>query len=329
MRYFLTSIVLALVIGLAPSLVFGETPKAGQTAAAAATPVSLRANVVVKGDIVRLGDLFRNAGERAEASVAYAPAPGKSAVLDAEWLTETARRHGLAWRPNDRRVRLVVRRASRTIEREAIARRVAALLQDRGLRGKLKVALDLNVATVHLPVDSGDSFAIRDLRHDERSGRLIARLVAPAENPLYTMRITGRLQKLIQVPVLTRMVRRGEIVRKHDIATRAIDQSQVPANAVLQSDDIVGQSVRRTMPSGTPLRDADLEAPTLVRRGTLVTMEINTPMMRLTARGKALDSGTKGETVRIRNIQSKRVIQGTVVGLDRVRIAPSGSLAAR
>ena len=77
------------------------------------------------------------------------------------------------------------------------------------------------------------------------------------------------------------------------------------------------------------VRDGDLEAPTLVRRGALVTMEIKTPMMRLTARGKALDNGTLGETVRIRNIQSKRVIQGTVVGLDRVRIAPAGAVAAR
>ncbi|MDH3236305.1 MAG: flagellar basal body P-ring formation chaperone FlgA, partial [Alphaproteobacteria bacterium] len=99
--------------------------------------------------------------------------------------------------------------------------------------------------------------------------------------------------------------------------------------AIIQRSDIVGQAARRSLPSGQPVRDGDIEAPTLVRRGALVTMEISTPMMRLTARGKALDNGTLGETVRLRNIQSKRVIQGTVVGLDRVRIAPAGSLAAR
>lgn len=329
MRYLLTSLLLAMAIGLAPSVVLGDQAKPGAAAKTNAAPVTLRKRVTVKGEIVRLGDLFVNTRGRAEASVAYAPAPGQSAVLDAGWLAETARRHELAWRPANRRVRLVVNRASRTIERAAIARRVAALLQDRGLRGKLKVALDLRVPTVHLPVDSGDTFAIRELRHDERSGRLVAKLVAPAENPVYSLRITGRLQKMIKVPVLTRLVRRGEIVRTGDVAMRALDQSQIPVNAVIQREDIVGQAARRSLPSGTPVRDGDLEAPTLVRRGALVTMEISTPMMRLTARGKALDNGTKGETVRIRNIQSKRVVQGTVVGLDRVRIAPSGSLAAR
>jgi flagella basal body P-ring formation protein FlgA len=334
MRYLLTSIALAVIIGLGPTIAFGGVVKsgAGETGTAAkpgATKVTLRANVTVKDDIVRLGDLFHNTGERAQLSVAHAPAPGKTAVLDAEWLAETARRFELAWRPANRRVRLVLRRASRTIKRDTIARRIAAQLQDRGLKGKLNVALDLSVKTVHLPVDSGDTFAIRELRHDDRSGRLIAKLVAPASNPLYSMRITGRLQKLVRVPVLTRHVRRGEILRARDVALRAIDQSQVPANAITQRDEVVGQAARRTLPSGTPVRDGDLEAPTLVRRGALVTMEISTRVMRLTARGKALDNGTLGETVRIRNIQSKRVVQGTVVGLDRVRITPAGSLAAR
>jgi flagellar basal body P-ring formation protein FlgA len=329
MRYFLTSLLLAMVIGLAPTIGFGGEPASGTAAKSGAAPVTLRRDVTVTGEIVRLGDLFLNTGDRAQASVAHAPAPGASAVLDADWLAETARLYGLSWRPASRNVRLVVRRASRTIERDNIARRIAAQLQDRGLGGKLKIALDLRVATVHLPVDAGDTFAIRELRHDERSGRLVAKLVAPAKNPIYSMRITGRLQKMITVPVLTRLVRRGEIVRAHDIALRSMDRAQVPVNAVIERDDIVGQSARRTLPSGTPLRDGDLEAPTLVRRGALVTMEITTPMMRLTARGKALDNGTLGETVRIRNIQSKRVIQGEVVGLDRVRIAPAGSLAAR
>jgi len=140
MRYLFTSLVLAVAIGLAPTIAFGEA------ATPAEAPVKLRAKaVVVTDDIVRLGDLFLNVGERAQVSVAHAPAPGKSAVLDAEWLTETARRHGLAWRPAKRNVRLVLRRASRTIERENIARRIAAVLQDRGLKGKLKVALDLRV----------------------------------------------------------------------------------------------------------------------------------------------------------------------------------------
>lgn len=335
MRYMITSLLLAVVIGLAPTIAFGGVEKpAGKpaekpTEKSTAAPVTLRANVVVTDEIVRLGDLFQNTGDRAQISVAHAPAPGKSAVLDAGWLTETARRHGLSWRPASRTVRLVLRRASRTIERENIAHRIAAVLQDRGLRGKLKVALDLRVSTVHLPVDAGETFAIRELRHDERSGRLIGKLVAPARNPIYSMRITGRLQKMIKVPVLTRLVRRGEIVRARDVTLQSVDQSQVPSNAIIQRDDIIGQSARRSLPGGTPIRDGDLEAPTLVRRGALVTMEISTPMMRLTARGKALDNGTRGETVRIRNVQSKRVIQGTVVGLDRVRIAPAGSLAAR
>jgi flagella basal body P-ring formation protein FlgA len=324
MRYFVTSLALAVLIGLAPTLALGAAAPN-----AAAKPIALHANVTVKGEIVRLGDLFRNVGVRAGIAVAYAPDPGKTAVLDAEWLAETARRHGIAWRPKSPLDRLVLRRASRQIEGASIARRITTRLRKTGLRGEIKVKLDLGVSTIHLPVGAGKAFAIRELRYNERSGRLAAQLVAPARNPTYSLRITGRLQRLIKVAVLSRRLRRGDIVRARDVAVRSIDRARVPTDALTRRDELVGLAARRALPSGAPLRNGDLQAPTLVRRGALVTLEINTATIRLTARGKALDNGVLGDTVRIRNIQSKRVVQGTVVGMDRVRIALAGSLAAR
>jgi flagella basal body P-ring formation protein FlgA len=39
-------------------------------------------------------------------------------------------------------------------------------------------------------------------------------------------------------------------------------------------------------------------------------------------RGKAIDGGAEGDTVSVTNLQSKRVVQGTVVGPGQVLVAP-------
>ena len=319
-------LLLALTLPLTAVSAFAE---GGRVTMPATGLVALQAKATVDGEIVRLGDIFRNVDEKARVAVAYAPAPGKQAILDAEWLAETARRHGIVWRPQSRFEQLVIRRSSVPLQKDAIVARVAKRLRAMGIKGEMRVALDLRVQTLHLPVSATRDFAVRDLRYNEANGRITAKLVAPADGPTYRLRLTGRLQKLIKIPVLARRMRRGEIIRNGDVVLRTLDRAQLASGALSHRSDIVGQAARRSLRRGVPLRGSDLRAPVLVRRGALVTMEIRTATIRLTARGKAMENGSRGDTVRIRNIQSKRVVEGTVVGPDRVRIKLAGSLAGR
>ena len=45
----------------------------------------------------------------------------------------------------------------------------------------------------------------------------------------------------------------------------------------------------------------------------------------LSAQGKALENGGLGDTVRVMNIQSKSVVQGTVTGPETVSIQTTGN----
>ena len=64
----------------------------------------------------------------------------------------------------------------------------------------------------------------------------------------------------------------------------------------------------------------DLESRAIVERRTNPA-DRRARALYLTARGKAVDSGTEGDTVTVLNLQSKRTISGTVVGRDQVAIA--------
>jgi len=319
------------ILVLIAALVLAAGPAFAESGAPAKTakPVALRTQVTVRGRMVRLGDLFRNVGARAAVAIAYAPAPGRSAVLDAQWLAETARRHNVRWRPLSDLDRVVVRRASRQLKRAEIAKRLIALLRRRGAEGELRLALGSGIDAIHLPADTGPGFEIRDLRYAARTGRVSAVLTAPAGDPTVTRRISGRLLQLVAVPVPMRRVRRGEIIRARDLELRKLARSELPRGVVTDRDALVGLAARHALRSGLPVRARDVKPPTLVKRGAIVTMEIRTAFMRLTARGKALDNGARGDTVRVRNTHSKRVVEGVVTGPGRVAITGAGRTARR
>jgi flagella basal body P-ring formation protein FlgA len=83
----------------------------------------------------------------------------------------------------------------------------------------------------------------------------------------------------------------------------------------------VGMQMRKGLRAGQALRVADLGKPDLVQKDDNVTLIYEAAGIYLTARGKAIDNGTEGDTVTVLNLQSKRTITGTVVGRDQVTIA--------
>jgi flagella basal body P-ring formation protein FlgA len=66
--------------------------------------------------------------------------------------------------------------------------------------------------------------------------------------------------------------------------------------------------------------------PELVERGESVTIIYQSPGLMLAVRGKASDGGAEGDMIDVVNLQSKRVVRGTIIGRGQVAVA---SMTAR
>ena len=61
--------------------------------------------------------------------------------------------------------------------------------------------------------------------------------------------------------------------------------------------------------------------PELVQRNETVTLVYQVPGIMLTVRGKATEGGAEGDVISVLNEQSKRTVQGVIVGPGRVVIS--------
>jgi len=320
--------ILPILLALALSVL--DPPAAAQAAKADAAPVTLRQSVTVSGRLVRLGDLFVPAGDKAQAAVAYAPAPGKRAIFDARWLYRVARAYGLNWRPLSINEKAVVARESIVIGRREIADTILAALVDKGVDADMQVELSNRMLRIHVPGNSTATVAVEDVAYDPRTRRFIAIVAAPADDPAARrIRVTGRVHRVIDVPVLTRRVLAGEVIRARDVKRIAMRSDRLQRDTIQDPVDLIGKSPRRGLRTGVPVRVSDVRLPVLVPRRSLVTIVYLVRSMSLTAQGRALEDGGAGDTVRVTNTQSNTVVQAVVTGANRVSVQPAGPIAMK
>jgi flagella basal body P-ring formation protein FlgA len=301
---------------------------AGIALAGAAHAVTLRSQVVVDGDVVRLGDLFENPGPRAQVAVANAPAPGRRTVFEVQWLAEIARYYQIGWRPQSRFERVVVERPGRVVTPREIVARLRDALVEHGMRQESLVELANRSQDIAVAIDAPDTIDVTQLDFDADAGRFTAVLVVGAGHPSQQRSIvTGRVFPTVPVPVLRRVINPGDVIRAEDVEWGSMREDQMRVDAVTSPQQVIGQTPRIRLRAGEPIRQGDTQPVVLVNRDSTITIVVDTGSMRLTALGRALDNGSRGQLVRVTNLQSRQTIEAIVAGPDLVTVPLGGRLA--
>ncbi|WP_299442957.1 flagellar basal body P-ring formation chaperone FlgA [uncultured Rhodospira sp.] len=289
----------------------------------------LRPESTIERPFIHLGDVFGGLSrELSQVPVGHAPAPGERVVLDVHYLNDLAEEYGVPWTAASRFVQTVVARRGYEIGREEVLQTLRRHLVAAGMQPEAEVEVSaLNVhATVGAPEDV--RIAVRDLYYDDRTGRFNALLNVPADGPnARPVRLTGAVHVSVEVPVLTRPLRRGMIVTAEDVRWDSMRRGDLRPDILLDTEDLIGKAARQNIQSGRPVRANQVIPPEVVSRNAAVTMVLETPFMTVTARGRALEDGAVGDTVRVANVASNKEVLAEVTGRNTVRVRPDSMTA--
>lgn len=288
---------------------------------------TLKAEVTVTSSVVRIGDLVAHAGIIANVPIFRAPDLGSTGTVSAQAVAEAVRPYQLIGLDTGDVSEVVVTRASRTIPAKDIEDRITQALAAQYPLGPAKdITLyfdrELRAAQVD-PAAKGEP-RVAYLNYDSRNGRFEAMIDLPAgATTRGALRLYGRATVTAEVATLTHAVDRGEVIKSTDVVIERRPRAEVGRDLLNRVDQAVGLAARTPLHPGQPLRAADLVRPEVVHHNDLVTLVYETPGIRLTMRGKAVDGGAEGDTVSVLNEQSKRVVQGVVAGPARVIVHAS------
>lgn len=292
---------------------------------APAAPV-LRANIVVNSGIVRIGDIVDNAGTTSRVAIFRAPDLGTTGSVPTTQILAALRAHQVVGVETHNISEVTVTRASRTVAPKDIETEIAKALERRNGMGDasdITITFDRELQALQLDPSNSGQLRLVYARFEPRGSRfdVTLEIANDANFAPMRMRFTGTAIETTEAAVLTRALDRSEIIKASDVVVERRPKAEAGADAVTR-DRSIGMQVRRPLRVGQPLRAADLGKPDLVVRDQTVSLVYETPGIYLTIRGKAMDSGTEGDTVSVMNLQSKRAVQGIVVGPGQVSVTP-------
>ena len=297
----------------------------GASAAADQERPRLKSEATITGNIVRIGDLIEHAGIIAKVPIFRAPDLGSTGMVPAETVVEAVRSYGLIGLDTGDVSEVVVTRASRAIPAKDIEDRIAQALSAQYALGPVKdivVNFDRELRTIQVDTTSKGEPRVAYLNYDSRSGRFDVTLDMPTgATTRGTLRLAGRAAATAEVATLARSVERGEVLKTADVLIERRPRGEIGRDMVTNADLAVGLAARNALQPGRPLRAADLMKPEVVQRNETVTLVYEVPGITLTVRGKATEGGAEGDVISVLNEQSKRTVQGVVVGPGRVIIS--------
>jgi flagella basal body P-ring formation protein FlgA len=295
---------------------------AAASAQSVANHPKLKPAATVTGGLVRIGDLVENAGVVADVPIFRSPDLGTTGTVSADAVVEAVRAHALKGLDTAGLSEVAVTRASRTFKPEDIEQRIARALAAKFTLGAPKdIALEFDgdLRPLHVEPSAKGEPRVERVSYDARSGRFYATLAVPSgPASRFSLKLTGRATAMLDVATVAASVARGATLKDADIVMERRPRAQLGRDVITERGKAVGMAARAGLEPGRPLRAGELMKPLVVMRNEQVTLVYRIPGIMLTVRGKATEGGAVGDVITVLNEQSKRMIQGEVVGPGHV-----------
>ncbi|GAB1146501.1 MAG: hypothetical protein SwBeaBPW_07900 [Shewanella algae] len=138
-------------------------------------------------------------------------------------------------------------------------------------------------------------------------GRVSLEVRCPAADWRFFLR--ARVEAKAQLPVLTQTLHRGSIIEAQNIEWRSLELQASDRDIVSSQRDLIGKQVARRIRAGEAILLRQLSQSDWVRAGEQVIIQVSQEGFEAQMPGTALESASRGEVIRVRNLSSQKVIK--------------------
>lgn len=285
----------------------------GMTQVQKSFAANIKTLAVIEQDVIKAKDLFEGLNYKSDTIIGPAPLPGKDMVLNARTLLRIAVALDLPWRPESGLERIVIRRAATVIPSDMIENALLETLAEKGIDGNFNVVYSDAVPSLTLPQNENASVHVGSFDYDPSNQHFSAEIIAPSlSNPIKRQYVSGKIEQIIELPVLNRALQNGQTISASDIDWIELPAYKIQNDYILDSNMLIGMTSRRMIMAGEPLKMNQIIEPILVKRGEGVIITYQSGPIQLISEGKALQNGARGERIRVVNYSSNRTIDATI-----------------
>lgn len=145
-----------------------------------------------------------------------------------------------------------------------------------------------------------------------KAGRMTIGVRCNAEKKwsIFTSAIIKTYQMVV---VLSQPIQRGETLTRQHLAIERREVSNLREDFATQIEQVENKQATRQLNTGTIISPRNLAEPKLIRRGDKIVISSTKPEFSIRMSGIAMMDGTKGQMITVKNQNSGRIINATVI----------------
>ena len=151
-------------------------------------------------------------------------------------------------------------------------------------------------------------------------GRVTVKVRCEGASP-WTVFVPAQVRLFRDVVTVTRPLRRAGIVEPDDVTLRERDISLIGQGYFTSVDQAIGQRLTRPMVTDQVITLVHLEQAEVIRKGDQVVITARSGTLSVRMPGEALSNGGMAEQIRVKNLNSRRVIKAQVTAPGQVEVS--------
>jgi flagella basal body P-ring formation protein FlgA len=129
-----------------------------------------------------------------------------------------------------------------------------------------------------------------------------------------------RTLKKTKVYILTNSGKKSDVLRAESVTAKETHFNEKKPGYPSRLDDIVGRTLKKDVAAGTVITYSMLDDPVVIQKGEVVNIVAENKKLLVRTKGKAMEKGRMGDSIRVKNALSEKEVFGKVVDDNTVLV---------
>ncbi len=153
-----------------------------------------------------------------------------------------------------------------------------------------------------------------------RMGKITVGIRCNGPHP-WSLFVPVTVKVMTHVVVARSSLPRNSILGESDITLELRDISRLHRGYLEEKKTVLGKKLRQRIRQHQVITPSQLDTPHAIKRNSRVTILANSKSLQIRMAGKALQNGSLGELIRVRNVSSKKELDARVIAPGIVEVA--------
>jgi len=148
--------------------------------------------------------------------------------------------------------------------------------------------------------------------YETRQGRSTVGVRCTDHKP-WSLYVPITIKNFKSVVIVKQTVARNTVLTEAEISLEKMNINRLSSGYFSNIKQVKGKILTQSLSKGAVLTNNHIKLPMAINRGQLVTLIAKNSVIEVRAEGKAMSKGAIGERIKVKNMKTKRIVEGVII----------------